>query len=109
MTSAPRRKAATTFPGTPIANSGIRLAPATALFAASVAATPSISPSPNLSGVFEARRAAEYPSAAATVEPTPGIAPMNVPMAAERKIVREADRYSLRRSCLPSASGRGAS
>ena len=41
--------AAETLPGSPSANSGIRLAGTTALSAVSAAATPLISPSPNLS------------------------------------------------------------
>jgi 3-dehydroquinate synthetase len=42
----------------PRVNSGIRLAPITALLAASAAATPSSLPLPNASGVLEARMAA---------------------------------------------------
>ena len=46
-------------PGIPSANKGIMVAPATPLFPASAAATPSISPLPKFSGFFEVRRASE--------------------------------------------------
>ena len=46
------------FPGMPSAMVGIRLAPTTALFAASVAMIPSGLPFPNDSGDPDARRAA---------------------------------------------------
>ena len=54
-TSAEIKMAAITLPGMPSANSGTKLAGTTALSALSAAATPSIMPVPNFSGVFEAR------------------------------------------------------
>ena len=53
-------------PGIPSVNSGTRVGPFTALFAASGAAIPSNSPFPNFSGVFEEFFAAAYPTKAAT-------------------------------------------
>ena len=80
MMKAPINSAAATLPGIPRAMVGIRLAPVTALLAASVAAMPSSLPVPNSSGDAEARFAAPYPRNPAIVTPRPGIMPTKVPM-----------------------------
>ncbi len=52
--NAPSNKAVTLSPGIPSVSRGTIVGPLTALLAASAAATPSISPLPNLSGCFDA-------------------------------------------------------
>ena len=56
--NAPTRITVKLSPGMPSVNSGTKVGPLTALFAASAAATPSSSPLPNFSGVLEALLAA---------------------------------------------------
>jgi len=84
------RNTAAAFPGIPKDKTGIRMAPDTDEFAASVAAIPSGAPSPNGTSIADffslLALAVVYPNVAAKVDPTPGSAPITVPITAERAI-----------------------
>ena len=75
------------LPGIPKTIVGTIAPPVAELFAASAPAMPSIEPFPNSSLFLDHLLASEYPIIDATVAPSAGKTPMNVPIPHERKIV----------------------
>ena len=71
----------------PKAKVGTIAPPVAELLAASDPAIPSGAPLPNSSGVFDQRLASLYPIIEATVAPSAGKIPINVPIPLERKMV----------------------
>ena len=93
------RKTAAALPGMPNERTGMRFAPETDEFAASVAATPSGIPSPNFASSGRvllacARLPSVYPNVAASVLPIPGSAPIAVPITDDRPITGISDAIS---------------
>ena len=81
--SPPRSTAPVPLPGIPSASSGANAPAAAALFAASLAAIPSMAPVPSSSSLLNFFWAA-YPIKAPVVAPAPGSTPTKVPMIPDR-------------------------
>ena len=77
------------LPGIPSTIVGTIAPPVAALLAASAPAIPSTEPLPNSSLFFDHRRASEYPIIEATVAPSAGRIPINVPIPHDRNTVRQ--------------------
>ena len=104
----PRRTAVVPEPGMPSVSIGISEPPAAALFADSGAATPRMSPWPNVSSVSERRFSMPYDMKPATDAPVPGSRPMKKPMKVPRMIAPRENMNSLKltqtRSALTNAT-----